>query len=79
MDDSEVARETPEAQAAPSSSGSDAGEPAWLTYSALLLHQVQCNVLLSTDADVHSARLAKCCATAFSSVLLCCRACSQGG
>eukprot|EP00891_Asterochloris_glomerata_P000555 jgi/Astpho2/555/Aster-08214 len=31
MDDSEVARETPEAQAAPSSSGSDAGKPAWLT------------------------------------------------
>ena len=50
MDDSEVARETPEAQAAPSSSGSDAGEPAWLTPSAHLLQQLQCNLLLFTNA-----------------------------
>ena len=79
MDDSEVARETPEAQAAPSSSGSDAGEPAWLTPSALLLQQLQCNLLQSAHAVERSARLAECCATAFSSVLLRCRACSQGG
>ena len=79
MDDSEVARETPEAQAAPSSSGSDAGKPAWLTANALLLQQLQCNLLLSTSPDVCSRSLAECCATAFSFVLLRCRACSQGG
>ena len=79
MDDSEVARETPEAQAAPSSSGSDAGKPAWLTPNALLLQQSECILLLSTNADERSARLTECCATAFSPVLLRCRACSQGG
>lgn len=74
MDDSEVARETPEAQAAPSSSGSDAGKPAWLTPGALLLQQLQCNYLLSTNAGERSCHQEWQNAVPLPSHLCCCAA-----
>ena len=74
MDDSEVARETPEAQAAPSSSGSDAGKPAWLTPGALLLQQLQCNYLLLTNAGERSCHQEWQNAVPLPSHLCCCAA-----